>query len=45
MNALNASFPPSYRVSYGVPYVGHSADLHFLELILVPLVHGDGPNE
>jgi len=42
---LNASFPPSYRVNFGELYVGHSADLHLLELILVPFVHGDGPDE
>jgi hypothetical protein len=45
MNDLNASFPPSYRVSCGVPHLGHPADLHLLELILVPFVHSDGPNE
>jgi len=45
MNDLKASFPPSYGVNFGVLNVGHSADLHLLELILVPFVHSDGPDE
>jgi len=45
MKVLNASFPPSSiyqlerRATRGVAY------LHLLELILIPLVHGDGTDE
>jgi hypothetical protein len=41
MNVLNASFPPSCIVS-SLPIAEEAeADLHLLELVLVPFVHGN----